>query len=101
MTVKLHDSFAIHPGPWLKNEIIKPYGMSVAAVAKHLKVDEPVLIQLLDGSSRLTADLAIRFERAFRTSAATLLRMQTSHDLALARRQLGSLDISVVRPASQ
>ena len=86
MTVKLHDSFAIHPGPWLKNELIQPYGMSVAAVAKHLKVDEPVLLQLLDGRSRLTADLAIRFESAFRISADTMLRMRTSYDLALARR---------------
>ena len=27
MVIMLHDSFAVHPGPWLLEEIVKPYGI--------------------------------------------------------------------------
>jgi hypothetical protein len=33
MAITLHDSFAIHPGPWLFEEIVKPYNMTVSATA--------------------------------------------------------------------
>jgi plasmid maintenance system antidote protein VapI len=37
------------------------------------------------GVTALTADMAIRFEKAFGVKADTLCRMQTAHDLAKAR----------------
>ena len=43
MAIKLHDSFAIHPGPWLLEEIVKPYNMNVSSTADHLKVTRPAL----------------------------------------------------------
>jgi plasmid maintenance system antidote protein VapI len=35
-------------------------------------------------------EMALRFERQFKISADTLMRMQTSHDLAQAQMQLAS-----------
>jgi antitoxin HigA-1 len=43
---------------------------------------------MLNGHSSLSADMALRFERQFKISADTLMRMQTSYDLAQARMQL-------------
>lgn len=86
MSTTLHDSFAVHPGPWLMEEALKPHGMSVTAAAAHLGVTRPALSRLLNGHSALSAEMAIRFEQAFGLSAATLLRMQSAHDLAEARR---------------
>ncbi|MFN3725865.1 MAG: hypothetical protein ACK4SZ_06130 [Allosphingosinicella sp.] len=30
LAIKLHDSFAVHPGLWLHAEIVEPAGLSVA-----------------------------------------------------------------------
>ena len=43
---------------------------------------------MLKGYASLSADMALRFERQFKISADTLMRMQTSYDLAQARLQL-------------
>lgn len=85
MALKMHSSLAVHVGDWLRTEIVAPTGMSVTALAEHLGVSRQTLSTLLNGNSGLTADMAIRFEKAFGIKADTLLRMQTSYDLAQAR----------------
>ena len=85
MAIKLHESFAMHPGPWLLDEIVKPFGMTVSSAAAHLQVTRPALSRLLNGHAALTPVMALRFEKAFGISAATMLRMQSAHDLAQAK----------------
>lgn len=94
----MHESFAIHPGPWLREQVIKPYGMTVTSAANHLQVTRSALTQMLDGNARLNPLMAIRFEKAFGISAATLLRMQLSHDLTKAKLKESSISISRVPP---
>jgi len=50
---------------------------------------------LLNGNANLSADMAIRFEKAFGIKADTLLRMQTAYELAQAREH--EQDIKVQR----
>lgn len=85
MALKMHPSLAVHAGDWLRTEIVAPTGMSVTALAAHLGVSRQALSTLLNGNASLSADMAIRFEKAFGVKADTLLRMQTAHDLAQAR----------------
>lgn len=85
MAVKLHDSFAIHPGSFLKAEVLDHYKMTVSKTAEHLGVTRPPLSNMLNGKAALSPDMAIRFEKAFGISAGTLLRMQSNHDLAKAK----------------
>jgi addiction module HigA family antidote len=96
MAIKLHESFAIHPGPWLLEEIVKPYGMTVSSAAEHLKVTRPALSRVLNGRAALTPGMAIRFEKAFGISAATMLRMQSAHDLAQAKHEAASINVTRV-----
>ncbi|WP_448580414.1 HigA family addiction module antitoxin [Thermaurantiacus sp.] len=96
MAITLHDSFAIHPGPWLLEEILKPYDMTVTATAAHIGVTRPALSRMLNGHAALSPDMAIRFEKAFGVSAATLLRMQSAHDLARAKRDAASIQVERV-----
>jgi addiction module HigA family antidote len=91
----MHASVAVHVGAWLKAEIVDPAGISVTALAAHLGVSRQALSTLLNGNASLSADMAIRFEKAFGIKADTLLRMQTSHDLAQARQR--EADIRVGR----
>jgi antitoxin HigA-1 len=82
MPIKLHDSFAVHPGEWLRTEIVEPVGLSVTALAGRLHVTRQAASNLLNGNAGLSAEMAIRFEKAFGLEAATLMRMQAAHELA-------------------
>ena len=99
MAVELHESFAIHPGPWLREQVIKPYGLTVTSAANHLQVSRSALTRMLDGNARLSPLMAMRFEMAFGLSAATLLHMQLSYDLAKAK--TSSISISRAPPPEQ
>jgi len=85
MAIKLHSSFAVHPGAWLKTEIVEPDGLNVTVAADKLGVMRQAMSNLLNGHTGLSAEMAIRFEKAFGARADTMLRMQAAHDLARAR----------------
>lgn len=85
MALKMHPSLAVHVGDWLKTEIVEPAGISVTALAAHFGVSRQALSTLLNGNASLSADMAIRFEKAFSLKADTLLQMQTTYELAQAR----------------
>lgn len=86
MAIHLHGSFAVHPGRWLMDEIVKPHGLGVTQLASHFGVSRQAMSALLNGRAGLSADMAIRFEKAFGLVADTLLRMQSAYDMAQARR---------------
>lgn len=98
MAIKRHSSFAVHPGLWLRTEIVEPHGLSVTALAQALGVTRQAMSQVLNGRGGVSAEMAIRFEKAFGLSADTLLRMQAAHDLAGARARAD--DIRVDRIAA-
>ncbi len=85
MAIKLHPSFAVHPGAWLRAEMIAPHGLSVTEAAAKLRVTRQAMSNLLGGRAGLSAEMAIRFEQAFGLSADALMRMQAAHDLAQVR----------------
>lgn len=96
MAIKLHSSFAVHPGEWLRAEIIEPAGLSVTAVAHRLRVTRQAMSNLLNGNAGLSAEMAIRFEKAFELRADTLMRLQAAHELAEARRHEADIDVEAV-----
>ena len=98
MAIKLHPSFAIHAGVWLRTEIVEPHGLTVSAAAEKLGVSRQAMSSLLNGRAGISAEMAIRFEKAFGLRADSLLRMQAAHDLAEARRH--EKDIKVKKIAA-
>ena len=100
MAIQLHASMAVHPGPWLKRNVVDHHEMSVTDVADRLKVSRPAMSNLLNGKADLSPNMALRFELAFGLGAETLLRMQTAHDLAEARRGVDRLQVErIAEPA--
>jgi len=85
MAIKLHNSFMMHPGSWLRAEVVDHYRLSVTAAAKHLGVTRAALSNLLNGNSSLSPEMALRFERAFGIDARTILNMQANHDLTMVK----------------
>lgn len=73
-----------HPGGLIRDNI-DDLGLSVAQAAAGLGVTRQQLYRVINGTSAVTPDMALRFEQAFGGSAETWLRMQTNYDLAQAR----------------
>ena len=96
MAIKLHDSFAVHPGVWLRMEIVEPAGLSVTALAQRLHVTRQAASNLLNGNAGISAEMAIRFEKAFGFKADTLMRMQSTYALAEARRREDEIVVEAV-----
>jgi antitoxin HigA-1 len=74
-----------HPGDFIRTEIIQPTGLSVTAAAAALKVSRPALSSLLNAKADLSGDMALRIEKAFGVKMDTLMRMQSSYDIAQTR----------------
>ena len=74
-----------HPGEFIRTEIVEPNGLTVTAAAKVLNVSRPTLSSLLNGKADLSGDMALRIEQAFGVQMDTLMRMQSSYDIARTR----------------
>ena len=68
----------VHPGLYIKNEII-PEGMSVKEAAEILGVGRPALSNLLNGNSSLSTEMILRLEKSFGASIEKLLSLQTAY----------------------
>ena len=75
----------VHPGPFLRTEIIEAYGLSIRRSAEILGVSRPTLSSLVNAKANLSGDMALRFEKAFGVDMETLMRMQNSFDIARTR----------------
>ena len=99
MAIKLHRSFAVHPGAWLRTELVEPNGLSVTDTAQRLGVSRQAVSALLNGRAGLSAEMAIRIEKLFGVSADTMLRMQATHDLAQARINESAIKVERLKAA--
>lgn len=82
-----------HPGQFISEVYLEPFGVSGRALAKQLDVSASKLSRVLRGTSRVTPELALRLSKAIGRSAESWLAMQDAHDLWVARE---SLDLSHV-----
>lgn len=93
MAIDMHPSLAVHPGDWLKTEVVEAIGVEIGDIAANFGVSRQAISAVLNGRAALTAAMALRFERAFGVKADTLLRMQASYDLARAHAVVDEEDI--------
>jgi antitoxin HigA-1 len=100
MALKMHSLLAVHVGDWLKTEIVEPAGINVTALAAHFGVSRQALSNLLNGNANLSADMSIRFEKAFGVKADTLLRMQTTYEIARAREHEAEIKVEKLAKAA-
>ncbi len=82
-----------HPGEILRDECLKPLRLTVTAAAKGLGVSRGSLSELLNGHNGVSADMAIRLEKAGWGSAKSWLRNQVSYDLWQARRRTKTIKV--------
>jgi addiction module HigA family antidote len=75
----------VHPGRFLRTEIIEAHDLSVTDAARILRLSRPTLSSLLNARANLSGDMALRFEKAFGVDMDTLMRVQNSYDIARTR----------------
>jgi addiction module HigA family antidote len=83
-----------HPGGFIKHEIIEPMELTVTAAAQALGVTRAALSTLLNERASLSPEMALRVEKAFGVSMDTLMRMQSSYDIAQTRKREGEISVA-------
>ena len=87
----------VHPGLLVK-ECLDELELSVAAAAKGLGITRQQLHNVIAGRSNVTPEMAIRFEKAFGSTADTWLRMQMNYDLAQLRHRASEIVVARLMP---
>lgn len=88
-----------HPGDFIRTEIVEELGLSVTETAEILGVHRTTLSDLLNSNATLSAEMALRIEKAFGISMDTLLRMQAWYDAAQMRACADEIKVKRYQPA--
>jgi len=76
---------AIHPGEILREEYLKPLGLSAGGLARRLGVPRTRIERLVAEETPVTIDTALRLGRFFGTSPDLWMAMQTGYDFKIAK----------------
>jgi addiction module HigA family antidote len=87
----------LHPGEVLREEFLRPLGMSAYALAKALRVPLNRITAILAGERGVSADTALRLARFFGTTPEFWINLQGGYDLEVARIEHGSEIVTEVR----
>ena len=87
MTEKAQRKTPVHPGEYMRSQIIQPLGLSVTDAAHALGVARPTLSKLLNARTHLSPEMALRIEKAFGVSMEMLMRQQNNFNIAEARKR--------------
>jgi antitoxin HigA-1 len=82
-----------HPGEFISEVYLEPFGVSGRELAKQLDVSASTLSRVISGASRVTPEMALRLSKAIGRSAESWLAMQDAHDLWVARQSVDLSDV--------
>lgn len=76
----------VHPGEVLREDFMKPLGLTVNKLALELHVPATRIGEIVHERRRITAETALRLARYFQTNAEFWLNLQNFYDLEISRR---------------
>lgn len=82
-----------HPGEIIRDEYLTPYGLTVTKSAELLGVTRQTLNNLVNRKSGISAEMAMRLEKAFGAEADFWMRMQINYDLAQVRKRADEIKV--------
>ncbi len=88
-----------HPGLSVRHDCLEPLGLSITEGAKVLGVTRQALNNLVSSKAAISAEMAIRLEKAFGGGAKTWLRMQAAYDLAQVEKRARKIKVRRVTSA--
>jgi addiction module HigA family antidote len=85
----------MHPGAVLKELYLDPLNIGAIAFARRLDVPRTRIERLIKGATNMTPDTALRLARAFNTTPAYWMNIQTNFDMHAASKKV---DVSAIEP---
>jgi addiction module HigA family antidote len=76
----------VHPGEILREDLLKPLGISVNRLGRDLRVPVTRMSEIVNGRRGVTADTALRLARYFGTTPEFWMSLQAAYDLDLVQR---------------
>lgn len=70
-----------HPGELLLELYLKPLNLSVTAASEQLLISRPRLSDIINGRAGISAAMALKLSKAFKTSPQLWLNLQSNYDL--------------------
>ncbi len=89
-----------HPGEIIREQIIEALGLTVTQAAEILGVRRATLSDVTNGKASVSAEMALRLEKAFGVSMDLLLKMQAGYDAAQARMRGDQIKVKRFKPAN-
>ena len=90
----------VHPGEILREDFLKPLGLSMNRLALNLHVPVTRIAEIVHERRAISPDTAMRLGRYFNTSARFWLNAQAAYDLEVAQDRLEPTVQREVRPRS-
>ena len=90
----------IHPGEILREDFMRPLGLSMNKLALELRVPVTRIAEIVHERRAITPDTALRLARYFKTTARFWINAQAAYDLEIAEDQLRHTIEREVRPVS-
>ena len=88
----------IHPGETLREDFLKPLGLTPHRLAMELLVPVTRLNDIVRGKRAITADTALRLSRFFGTTPQFWMSLQANYEIELAEDARGSEIAGRIRP---
>jgi addiction module HigA family antidote len=87
----------VHPGDVLREDFMKPLGLSAYRVAKALDMGPIAITSLCKGERGISATMALKLGRYFKTSPEIWTGLQAQYDLEIASRKFAD-KVESIRP---
>ena len=94
----MRDLPPVHPGEQLREEFMKPLGLTAYRLAKDTGVPVTRIQAIITERRAITGDTALRLARYFRTTPEFWLNMQRDYELEIAAETLGDRLQNEVKP---
>ncbi len=88
----------IHPGEILREEIIRPNGLTVTAASKLLGVTRTTLSNLINGKSDISPEMCYRIAAVFGGSAEIWANLQTKYNLKIIAEKVSTFNLTPYKP---
>ena len=75
----------VHPGAIVREDCLKPLGLSVSEGARRLGIGRQTLSNRVNEKASVSIEMAYRLSKAFGSTAETWLSMQLAFDLSRSR----------------
>jgi antitoxin HigA-1 len=90
-------SWRVHPGEILREEFLKPLGMSAYELARRLRVPVPRVNDIVLERRGISPDTAVRLSRFFGTTDQFWLNLQSAYEISRVKAEHGA-EIALIKP---